>query len=278
MTMLTDQIPPTTTTTTPSAVSTPPPAAAGVATPSWRDSLPEDLKSNATLGLYSDVASLAKAHVHTQALVGKKGVFVPGDKATDEEWGNFYKSIGVPDADKYAITPPEGKSVNENMINWFKENAQKNGLLPKQAQNLLNNYLEFEEQNISSKVKEIDTEAQEQLTNLKKEWGEGYGKQIALAKLAVNELGGPDFGKYLEETGLGNDVQIVKLMSKVGKLLGEDKLRGDGSGNFGKTPEESKKAIGQIMNDKNSPYWDANHPGHKQAVAEVEAHYKSMSS
>ena len=67
----------------------------GIETKTWRDSLPDDLKNNATLANFDNVENLAKSYVHAQSVIGKKGVIKPGEKASDEEWGNFYKELGV---------------------------------------------------------------------------------------------------------------------------------------------------------------------------------------
>src|ERR1043166_4213884 len=52
---------------------------------SWRDSLPDDIKGNATLANVQSVQDLAKGYIHAQGLIGKKGIIPPGDKASDEE-------------------------------------------------------------------------------------------------------------------------------------------------------------------------------------------------
>ena len=38
---------------------------------SWRDSLPEELKTNASLEKFSDVSTLAKSYINAESMIGK---------------------------------------------------------------------------------------------------------------------------------------------------------------------------------------------------------------
>lgn len=243
---------------------------------SWRDSLPEDLRGNGSLAQFQDVASLAKSYVHAQSLIGKKGLFLPAEKASKDEWRAFYKSMGQPDIDKYDINAPQNVPVNKDFVGKFKSAAHEEGLLPKQAQGMLDWYVKAEQEAVSALQKSKEMETAKAIEGLKQEWGQGFSKQVSLAKLAVQELGGEELKKHLETTGLGNDVQLIKVLAKVGALLGEDKIRGEDSAKFGKTPEEVKKEIAEIMGNFKHPYYDTNHPGHRLAVDHMAALYRSL--
>lgn len=254
---------------------TPPPAAA---TGTWRDSLPEDLKGNASLAQFTDVNNLAKSYVEAQKLVGKKGVFPPDwEKSTDEEKTAFFKSIGQPEFEKFDVKLPKDQQVNEDFVKKYKELAHKTGLLPTQAQSLMDWYIGHEKQTLGALALAKKTASEEAIGGLKKEWGEGYDKNLALAKMAVREVGGQDFLKYLDDSGEGNNPQVIKMLAKVGKLLGEDKVRGISSGGFGSSPAEIRGEIDKMMSDVKGPYFDPGHPGHKQAVAKMEGLYQKLS-
>lgn len=245
---------------------------------SWRDSLPEDIRANPAISSFQDIPSLTKAFIETKSMVGKKGVIVPGEKATDEDWGNFYKSLGVPEADKYELAPPQGVELDEGFVSAFKETALKAGLLPRQASAMLAKYSEFQKQGETAELKEIETIAKQQMEGLKKEWGDGYDKEIRTAQVAVKEVGGDDFIKYLNETGLGNDVQVIKFMSKVGKLLGEDKLREGGAiSTDAQTRTEIQGQLDELRanGDANGLY-DKSHPMHSVTLARLESLAKRL--
>lgn len=245
---------------------------------SWRDTLPEDIRANPAISSFQDIPSLTKAFIETKSMVGKKGVVLPGEKATDEEWGNFYKSLGVPEADKYELAPPQGVELDAGFVSAFKETALKAGLLPRQASAMLAKYSEFQKQGETAELKEIETIAKEQMEGLKKEWGDGYDKEIRTAQVAVKELGGEDFVKYLDESGLGNDVQVIKFMSKVGKLLGEDKLREGGAiSTDAQTRTEIQGQLDDLRaNGNTNGLYDRGHPMHAVTLGRMESLYKKL--
>lgn len=243
---------------------------------SWRDALPEDIRNDSSLLPFSDVSSLAKSYVSTKAMVGKKGVLVPGEKATDEEWGQFFDSIGRPAPEKYEVQTPKDLQVNEDFMKRFKGEAHKHGLLPRQAQKLMDWYLSEETASNLSKAQAQKASQEEEVKALKTEWGQGYDKQVSMARMAIKELGGEDFVQYLEKSGQANSAPLAKFLANVGKLLGEDKLRGDGSGRMGQTPDEIRDQISKVMGDPKHAYFDATHPGHANALKQMERLYQSL--
>lgn len=251
----------------------------GGAQQTWRDSLPEDIRQNPALLPFSDISGLAKSYIHAQSAIGKKGVIPPGEKASEEEWANFYKSVGVPELDKYSLSLPEGRKFDEGSVGKFKALAHKHGLLPKQAQAIFDHLVNEETEARKASAIQSQREMEEQIGGLKKEWGQAYDQQLNLAKQAVKKFGGPEFAAYLNESGLGNNVQIIKFMAKMGSMMGEDKLRGDGgSGSFGGTPKEIQAQIDKVMGNPKHPYFDSGHPGHKNALREMEELYQKLYS
>lgn len=243
---------------------------------SWLTALPEELRADASLTPFKDVTDLAKSYISTKAMVGKKGVIPPGEKATDEEWTAFYKSLGQPDLDKFQINTPQGQEINTELLNSFKQVFHKSGIMPRQAQAVVDAYLQHEKARYEAITKEHADELKQELEGLQKEWGQGYPKQISLAKMAVKDLGGPEFIDYLEETGLGSDPTVIRFMAKVGALMGEDKLRGEAAGRMGQgTPSEINANIQKVMSEER--YTNHNHPGHKLAVQEVADFFKQLS-
>ncbi len=240
---------------------------------SWRDTLPEDIKNDPSLLPFSDIGNLAKSYISTKQMVGKKGAIVPDwAKSTPEEQQAFFKSIGVPDADKYDVAPPKDVKVNPEIVKQFKDAALKNGLLPKQANEILGWYTKLESDAVGKAGDARETQRKEQMEGLKKEWGDGFQKNIASARLAVKEIGGDDFIKYLDESGIGNDINVIKFAAKAAKLLGEDRLREGGVTSEGISPHDIKAQMSEIMarGDENG-YFDAKHPMHKITLAKMES-------
>ena len=248
-------------------------AAGGNSPSSWRDSLPEDIRSNPALASFTDTTNLAKSYLHAQSQIGKKGAIVPDwSKSTDEEKSSFYKAIGLPDPDKYSIKAPEG--ISPEILGGFKAEALKNGVLPHQAEALLNWYHGFDKATDQASEAEYKKTVQANLEGLKKEWGEGYDKEISAARMAVKEFGGDELIKYMNETGVGNDPAIIKAFAKAAKLFGEDKLREGGISDGRMTPQDIKDQIQVIQGS--AEYRDGKHPGHAAAVTKMAGLYKSL--
>ena len=89
------------------APATAPANGAAPAEPSWRDSLPDDLKGAAWLSKYKTPEDALRGFAEAQKLIGSK-LSVPKDDAPKEEWDKFYASLGRPEApDKYDLGVPE---------------------------------------------------------------------------------------------------------------------------------------------------------------------------
>lgn len=226
---------------------------------SWRDSLPEDIRANPSLLPVENVETLAKSYIHAQSLIGKKGVFPPGDKASPEDWGKFYDSLGRPAKDKYEIKPSDKVTVDPKVLEGFKEQAYNAGLMPQKAQEMLNWYAETTAAQAQAAQAEKQTQAIAQQAGLKQRWGEGYDKELARADLALTELGpeAAPYIKHLQESGLSKDVKLIELFNLMAKkYLKEDQLKGEAVGSMGQTPNEIEEELAKMwahpaMTDKN---------------------------
>lgn len=248
----------------------------GGSTPSWRDSLPAELKDNPILSKYSDVPNLAKAYIHAQEAISKKGVIVPDwTKSTPEQVKAFKEAIGVPPEDKYEVGQPQGFEFPKETMDWFKKTAAKVGVLPQDANALLAEYAAFETGRNAALEKQKAESVKTAVEGLKKEWGDAFDTNLRKALFAAKELGGDDFVKHVDQNGMGNDPHFIKVMTKVAELLGEDKLAEGGVANGKMSPAEIDKRIGQIYGAGNTNgLYDKNHPSHKAVTDELQSLFK----
>lgn len=246
---------------------------------SWRDSLPEDIRNNASISSFQDIPSLTKAFIHAKSLVGKKGVIRPDDKATPEEWGNFYKEIGVPESDKYMITQPKDYEVDDGFLGKYKEVAAKNGLLPRQAQELLSWYAQMDKEAETHEKTERAKTVKEGLEGLRKEWGDAYDKELKSAEFAAKELGGEELRSWVASKDLREDPMLIKLLNKASKLMGEDRLHEGGVTDSSQTPSEIQREIDSLRasGDANGLF-NKNHPMHFVTLSKIEALAKKLTN
>ena len=158
----------------------------------------------------------------------------------------------------------------KNTLKSFNEVAQRNGLLPKQAENLVKFYNELNQQALSKEASQIDATRLESEAVLKTEFGAEYGKRLAQAKrLAVATLGTDFLDKTVLKDGskLGDNVSLIKAFSSLADKLSEDEIvKGEGADYM--SAKELQRQLDELQ-QKDSPYWDKMHPNHKRNVDEV---------
>jgi hypothetical protein len=264
---------------TPDAPATETPAAPA----DWRAGLPEDLRGEK---MFENIKgkdwveagpTLAKGYRDAQKLVGSGIMRVPGKDAKPEEVAKWKSEnlgklaeAGLIDAapaasDKYEakLNLPEGRAADPKSMSRFYDVAHKNGLSDRQAQAVLDLYVELQDGARDS----IGGSAKEAMTTLEREWGGAVQHNLGLAQRAVAELGGRELMELLDTTGLGNHPALIRVFHRVGKVLSEDDpvfamAAGGGA-------DEAKTKLASIMNDPKHAYWNGEAPGHKDAVAEV---------
>jgi len=139
-------------------------------------SLPEELRGNVNIGRHKNFESLAKEYAGSQALIGKKGVILPGEDQADI--ARFLKELGRPDSpadyDRKDFTPPES-------INWSEQIEEKltgllhaSGVTQGQFEKLIPGYAALQEQEYEAMQQAVTAHQQEQVALLKSELGSSY--------------------------------------------------------------------------------------------------------
>lgn len=215
-----------------------------------------------------DYANLMKSYVHTKKAFGRNKVALPGKDATDEDWNSFYNQIGRPeDVEKYSLNVPE--EADEEVVNEFKQKAHEAGLLPKQAQKLFDWYSEFSGKMQEKVSNQQNEKLAEQIQGLKKEWGNGYDKELDIAKNALKQFATAEEIEAMKESGLSKNVQVIKLLNKVGKGLMEDSFKPEAKGTFGMTKDEAESKIEEMYSNPNGAYLNKAHPKHYDAIQKM---------
>ena len=191
----------------------------------WRDKLPVELRSEASLATIGSVDALAKGFIETKKLVGKK-LEAPGSDATPEQLTAWRKTVGAPDKpegyynDSLKSYRPE--SVPETM--WDAESekkflavAHKHSLPPAAVKEIMDYYGGSLAAGVAKM--EADGAAQQvaEKANLQKAWGADYDANSALA-LRVAQTVGLDGKEFIR------DAQTAIAFAKLGKLFSEDRL------------------------------------------------------
>lgn len=238
----------------------------------WRLELPPELQEDATLRKYNDVPSLAAAYINAQKLIGADKIAIPGKHASDQDWANVYKKLGLPEKlDEYGVNFKEGVTIDQEFTNAFRETAHKLGILPRQAQALADWFSDVNTSAETKYLEEIKGSQTKALDGLKQEWGNAYDANLSRAQQVIKNFGSPELLQHLEESGLGNDTKLIKFLSGIGSKLYKESpiVQGESGTNSLPSPQEAKKLVDAIMGNTNHPYFIKDHPGHRAAVKEV---------
>jgi hypothetical protein len=195
----------------------------------------------------------------------KKTINLIDENSSDEEISEFYNALGRPEAaDKYEINKPEDLPANiawqDEELSAFKQVAFDCGLSQKQAENLVKFQTEMVKRAVDTQLKAHNAAAEKTIANLQKDFGADYEKNIAQANKAMEVFG---LQEVFTRAKLLADEAVVRAMVKIGASISESKFI------EGENPASEKAKYDELINDKNSAYYNASDPKHEEAVKTV---------
>lgn len=259
-----------TTTTPPAAPPATPPPAAPPATSSWRDTLPEDLRSNPSILTVPDVNTLAKNYVNAEKMIGAKRLVIPGERAAPAEWDSFFNAIGRPETvDKYespSVKPAEGLPMDQAAVDEFRKTAHSAGLTNSQFKKVMDFYVERSNKVHEQVMGQLKGGVATATETLKRDWGDKFDANLDIAKAALRNFGGEDTYKELEN-GLGNHIGLIKMLHSIGTKMMEDRSRGSsGLMVTGQTQAVQEIEALKLDQDFQKSLNNPQDPGHRAAV------------
>ena len=239
----------------------------------FKSLIPEAYKEEKSLHNFSNMDDFVKSYLHSQKLVGADKIAIPNKYSTDEDWKEVYKKLGTPETGEgYKYKLPEDHQIEDDTLKNFSNEAVKLGLLPNQANGVMNYYNEIIKQGLSDQAAQQKTAQDEAVVELRKEFGASYQKEIQSAKNLVHATLGKEFidNSLLQDgTRLGDNPTVIKAFAKLANKLSEDDIvKGDVPSYL--TTSEINKQISALQ-QPGSAYWDKKHLSHDDAVAEVQA-------
>lgn len=239
---------------------------------SFHESLPETLRNDPSLRHVPDVATLAKNYVNAQSMIGADKVVRPSKNWTDEQYDNFYSSIGRPESvDGYE--GDFGSFGDDEGMGKFKQAAWEAGLQPRQLTRLMQFFEEASTMGAEQTTQAQEAAVYEAEMELRKEFGQAYDQKLIhaqnAARTVLGEQGMDIFSDVTLSDGrsLGDHPDVVKMFAKLGDMIGEDNLVGEPTEMI-MTPAEAKSRIAE-MTRRDGPYFDKMHPEHDTYIEEV---------
>lgn len=144
--------------------------------------------------------------------------------ATGEKSTEAQKTEGAPES--YNFTAPEGKEFDDRVLNEFSAVAKELNLTQESAQKMLDRLAPSIEARNAARVAEATAEWAESSMADQEFGGAAVEQNLSLAKKALDTFGTPELRELLNETGLGNHPEIIRVLYRAGKAISEDTFVG----------------------------------------------------
>lgn len=236
----------------------------------WQEILPNEIRDQANIRNFKTVDSLAKAYIHAQKMVGADKIAI-SKNPSEAEIREVQERLGLPkEADKYEVKLADKSPLKKEIVDAFKKTAFEAGILPAQAQKLVDFMHSQEVENHNSQILRANQDFEKNMAAIHNEWGDAYGQMSAQAKAALKEFGATQDDINYFKQHFGANPTVLRFLSKVGGTLSEDKIKGEGGINSGAmTPNQALQKIAEIRANIKGPYFDPTHGDHAATKAEM---------
>lgn len=148
----------------------------------------------------------------------------------------------VPDA--YDLKLPDGSLLTATDLEEISSYAKEKGYTQEQASELMtrehlavSEYHEAQQELFKAK-----TDEWKKAVSIDKELGgDNLAKSAEFAYRAVERFASPEFKAELDKTGFGNHPEVVRMFSRIGRAMSDDKIIGNGA------PPTEKKSMEDIF-------------------------------
>ena len=159
-------------------------------------------------------------------------------EGTNTEGEQEKKPEGAPES--YEFKAPEGTQFDDAVIGAFSEVAKELNLPQDQAQKVLDKMAPVIAARQAEQFQAARTEWAEAAKTDKEFGGEKLTENLGTAKKALDALATPELRTLLEESGLGNHPEVIRVFYRAGKAISEDRFV---SGQPGKTNQGDARRL-----------------------------------
>ena len=173
---------------------------------------------------------------------GDQGQQTQGDTTTEGNQGDTSDKPGAPE--QYEFKAPEGMSFDDAVIGAFSEVAKELNLPQEAAQKVLDKMAPVMASRQAEQLQVAREEWANQSRADKEFGGEKLEETLAIVRKARDKFATPELRNLLDETGLGNHPDVIRLFYRAGKAISEDKFVGGGN-----STSSSGKSAAEILYD-----------------------------
>lgn len=155
-----------------------------------------------------------------QASQAATGAEADGQQQQKAEGDDKGKPEGAPE--KYDFKPPEGQTFDDQVIAKFADTAKALNLTQAQAQQILDDVVPAMQARQQAQMEATRNEWVQQAKQDTEYGGDKLAENLTVANKALHEFASPDLIKLLEESGLANHPEVIRMFWKTGKAISED--------------------------------------------------------
>ena len=133
---------------------------------------------------------------------------------------NDQSTEGAPEA--YEFKAPEGQSYDEQVIGAFSEVAKDLNLTNDQAQKVLDKMAPVIASRQSEQIAAVRDDWASQSRADKEFGGDKLDENLGVARKAMDAFASPELRGLLNESGLGNHPEVIRMFYRAGKAISED--------------------------------------------------------
>lgn len=151
---------------------------------------------------------------------GQENENVEGNEVEGQEADETDKPNGAPDA--YEFAAPEGQVYDPQVVEQFADVARELNLPQDAAQKVLDKMAPVLAERQAAQIQAVH---EQWATDAKADpefGGDKMPENLALAKKAMDGFASPELRTLLNETGMGNNPEVIRLFVRVGKAISED--------------------------------------------------------
>lgn len=185
----------------------------------WWESLPEGLRLE-SIKKFHGPDDLAKSYVELEKKLGQRpqGLVVPNEQSTPEQWAEYRKALGIPEAPEqyelHEFDPAkfEQYPLDDARLNAARQWAHEQGLSGKQFDALV----KFDAQYHAQLVQQSRQQEQQATAKLRQEWGDEYDARLQQVAEVAQRTG---LGQAFAEAGMTDPYAAAKALELVAKYL-----------------------------------------------------------
>lgn len=250
----------------------------GKETGKWLEGLPDDLRGVKSLSKFNDLTSLAKSYIELEKNLDKR-IIMPGDEASDEDWGKLFIKLGMPEDKKYITDEKKAELLKNNLtdgetLSLYEELFHKGNLTKRQGEKILEQIIE-NAQNANEELIKVQKASREaNMAKFYEVYKDQTSEKLNILKGVMSKYGSAELVDLVEETNYAP--VLIDLLLKLGEGIRSDSLVSGKSEPTISDKETAVKEIKRLESDKEFmlKYAGKSHIGHKQAVSELNDLYE----